>query len=253
MTIREAIRAEQKAMKNRSFREKAQYFWEYHALKLGAILLAVVVVVCFIVNLATKKDMGFNAVFFGGQAQPALESFMDGFSQHIALDEEQYEVTVQDYPTVRLDNPSDTTAYQTLQGFATLTSVGMVDNVVADVDLFLYYGYLGHFVDLREVLTPQQLEALAPHLYYIDMKLLQQQAESFDGLVFEFGKCPDPKAPEDMTEPIPVGLDVAGATEAFRSSYQFLGKPVMGVSISSERPETARVFLKYCYGLADEG
>lgn len=250
MTIREAIRAEQKSMKNRSFQEKLQYFFEYHALKLGAILLAIVVVICFVVNFVTQKDTGYNAVFFGGWAQPSVDAFMEGFSRHIDLDMENYEVTIQDLPAVRLDNGGEGAAYPTLQSFATLAAAGMVDNMAADVDLFLYYGYMGHLVDLRTVLTPQQLQALSPHLYYIDQQLLEQQAESYDGLVFEFGKCPDPKAPEAMEDPIPVGLDISAATEEFQNCYQFVGTPVMGISISSQRPETAQEFLKYCFGLS---
>ena len=129
-------------------------------------------------------------------------------------------------------------------------AVFLYGNIAADEDLFLYYSYLGYTTDLRTVLSAQQLAALQPHLHYVDGKLLEQQENSEGGLSFAYGDCPDPKKPEAMTDPIPVGIDLSAATQAFRSSYTFSSDvPVLGLCVSSANPGIALSFLQYALGL----
>ena len=247
MTIREAIRAEQKSMKDRSPKEKISYFLEYHGIKTACILIAVIVVITFIISAVTRKESGYMGVFFGASVQKSAESYMNSFAQAAGIDTDVYELTVQSYPDIQLDAAITQDVYQTMQGFTAMVTANMVDSIAADADLFLYYSYLGYTADLRTVMTQEQLEELGPWLRYIDGELLRQLEESDDSSV-DYTQYPDPADPTAMTDPIPVGIDLSGASTEFLKSYTFWVKdPVIGICSTSENTENALAYLQYIF------
>ena len=53
-----------------------------------------------------------------------------------------------------------------------------------------------------------------------------------------------------MSDPIPVGISIRAATEAFQRAYTFSSKePVVGICAGSEKPGTSLAFLEYALGL----
>ena len=250
MTIRESIRAQWEAVKNRSTKEKISYFWEYYGIKTVCILTAAVLLIAFIVNMVTQKEYGYTGVFFGATAQSTADTYLNNFAQAAGMDTDTYDLTVQSALDIRMDDKITDETYQAMQRFAAMVAANMVENIAADTDLFLYYSYLGYTVDLRTVLTGEQLTALEPHLHYIDGELLRQQENSEQGLTFDYGDCPDSKAPAAMTDPIPVGIDLSAATQAFHDSYIFAcDTPVIGICASSKKVGFALSFLQYTFGL----
>lgn len=250
MTIREAIKDQRQSMKNRTAAEKFSYFREYYGIRTICLVAALILVVSFTVGQLTKKDTGFHAVFFGGNAAQNSDAFLADFADAIQLDTKRFELTAQTSLDIRMNDTVTEETYMALESFVAMVATGMVDNIAADMDLFLYYSYLGYTVDLRTVLPQEQLAVLTPNLCYIDGDLLRQQENSETGLTFEYGQCPDPKKPELMTDPIPVAIDLAAATPAFRSSYTFGSDSVcIGICASSERPDTSRSFLQFIFAL----
>ena len=251
MTIRETIREQWKAMKDKPFKEKLSYFWDYYGIKTICILIAVAVVISFIVSIVTQKESAYLGVFFGANPTGSSSAFLEEFSQFAQIDRETYDVTIQTSLDIRMDQQVTDETYQAMQSFAAMVAASMVDNFAADKDLFLYYCYLGYTTDLRTVLTAEQLEKLAGSLHYVDGKLLQEQENAEEGLTFDYGECPDSKKPELMEDPIPVGIDVSAATEAFQESYTFANEQtVIGICIGSARQETALRFLHFAFGIA---
>ncbi len=250
MTIRESIRAQWETVKNRTAKEKLSYFWEYYGVKTVCVLIAAALLIAFVVSMVTQKEYGYTGAFFGAVKQPSADAYMTGFAQAAGIDTRQFALTVQEFPDVRMDDAVTEENYQAMQKFAAMAAANMVENIAADIDLFLYYGYLGYAVDLRTVLTPAQLSRLKPYLHYIDGELLKEQENADEGLTFDYGDCPDSTDPDGMREPIPVAIDLAAATEAFRTAYTFgSGTPVMGICAGSENPAAALAFLQYAFGL----
>ena len=250
MTIREAIRAEWKSVKNRTPKERFAYFREYYGMKTIVVAIAVVLLIAFVITMVTKKEYGYSGVFFGATPQSSADQYLSDFAQAAGIDPEVYELSIQSSLDIRMNDKITEETYQAMQSFAAMVAANMVDNVAADVDLFLYYSYLGYMADLRTILTEAQLAELAPYLHYIDGKLLEEQNNSDEGLTFEYGQCPDSRKPEAMVNPIPVGIDLSAATDAFHSSYTFSSKvPVIGICASSEHPGSALAFLQYALGL----
>ncbi len=248
MTIRESIQSQWKTLKNRSAKEKLSYLWDYYGIKALCALIGVAIVIAFVVSMVNQKEQAYLGVFFGATPQGDSLDFLQDFADIAQINTKEQEITVQTSLDIRMDDQITDETYQAMQSFAAMVAASMVDNFAADQELFLYYAYLGYATDLRAVLSDDQLAALEPWLYYIDGDLLRQSTE--DGLAFEYGQCPDPRDPSAMVDPIPVGIDITTATDAFRGSYTFASENVaLGICAGSAHPETASTFLTFAFGL----
>lgn len=250
MTIRETIKAQAEAMKNRTLKERFSFFWEYYALKTFAALLALIIVVAFIISMATQKQYAFTGVFFGAQSQPGAEDYLTDFAHTANIDLKDYTLTVQTSPDIRMDQQISTEIYQHMETFSAMVAAQSVSCFAGNPELFLYYAYLGYTTDLRTVLSQQELEVLAPYLYYVDMHLIQTQEDNDGGYTDAYMQHPDPTKPELMTDPVPVGVSLEAANEDFLKHYHFTGTNLIGICKSSEYPQYAQAFLRHCLCLA---
>lgn len=245
MTIREAIKEQQKSIKNRSLKERISYFWQYHALKTFALLAAFAVLVAFIVTMATKKEYAFTGMFFGITEKQETETYLSAFARDAGIDEDQYALTVQLGPDVRMDQQISTEIYQSMETFTAMVAAGSIDCFAAGDDHFLYYAYMDYAVDLRTVLTGEELDALAPYLYYVDAQLIREQEAADGGYADAYMQRPDPTKPDNMKDPVPVGVSLEAASQDFLNNYRLAGTTVMGICASSEHKENALAFLRY--------
>lgn len=247
MTIREAIREQQKSIKNRSAKEKLSYFWEYHGIKTICLIIALVIVIAFIVTMVTQKKPGFTGVFFGVTSQSSSEKYLADFASAAGIDPAKYQLTVQESLDIRMDQSITPDIYQSMETFAAMVASKSVDCFAGNRELFLYYAYTEYAVDLQAVLTPEELESLSPYLHYIDRKVLEEAENADDRQSVQY---PDSTKPELMADPIPVAVSLDAATDAFKEAYHFDAGCVIGICASSEQMENARSFFRYCLGLS---
>ena len=246
MTIHEARKEQLASMKNRSLKEKLPFFWEYYGIRTIALVVAAVTVIAFVVNLATKKEPAFTGVFFGANPQPSADSYLEDFGQSAAIDVEKYDLTVQCQPDIRMEQQITPDIYSYMESFTAMVAAQSVDCFAANSELYLYFGYLEYAVDLRTVLTTEEIEALKPYLYYIDAHLIEQQESANEGYASAYSQRPDATKPELMKDPVPVGVSLSIATDAFKESYVFGSDAVIGICASAPYRENALAFLRHC-------
>ena len=246
MTIREAIQQQQKSIKNRSLPERISFFWEYYGIKTICLLLAVTALVAFIISMASKKDYAFTGVFFGAVTQENTRQYLSAFAADAGIDENQYALTVQCQPDIRMDQQITPEIYQSMETFTAMVASKSVDCFAGNEDLFLYYAYLEYATDLRTVLTQEELEKFSAYLHYVDGKLIEEQETANDGYANAYAQRPDSTKPELMQDPIPVAISLDAATAAFKEAYGFRDNAVIGICSGSEQSENALSFLRYC-------
>lgn len=250
MTIRESIRSQWESIKDKSTKEKLAYFWHYYGFRTILILCIVLLAIFFAVEVITQKEYAYTGIFFGSQEQESADSYMAEFARREGIDTEEYELTVQSLLDIRLDGQVTEELYQTIATFTALVETNMVDNIAAETDLFLYYSYLGYTADLRTQLTHEQLEALAPHLIYMDAALIAEQQNTGEAPTIDYKNFPDPKDPDAMGDPVPVGIDLSAASDAFRSAYTFSSNSVaFGICSTTEKNEIAVDFIRCVFEL----
>lgn len=248
MTIRETIRTQIRSMKDRSWREKISYFLEYYGGKTLLLLLGLGIIVAFCVTLAAQKTPAFTATFFGAEPQPAAEDFLSGYIQAAGIDDQRNEVSILTYDDIQADAVISQDTYQSIEVFTAMAASHSVDCFAANTDFFLVYAYRDYAIDLRTVLRPSELDALAPYLRYID-GALRDAEDANDAGATQKPVWPDAACPERMDDPIPVGIVLSKATGAFAESYPFAcDDPVIGVCANSDHVDNAAVFLWYCFG-----
>ena len=244
MTIREAIKEQQKSIKNRSAKEKLSYFWEYHGIKTICLVVALVIAVAFVISIVTRKEPGFTGVFFGVTPQSSSEDYLADYAKAAGIDTNKYEITLQQSPDIRMDQTITPDIYQSMESFIAMVASKSVDCFAGNHELFLYYAYMEYAVDLRTVLTPAELEGLSPYLHYIDRKLIETHDEDRQSV-----QHPDSTKPELMADPIPVAVSLDAATAAFKEAYQYDAGCLIGICASSAQSQNARAFFRYCLGL----
>ena len=249
MTVREALRAQRKAMKDRSLKENIAYLWDYYGMKAILLIIVAIALLSTVVSVVSRKDSGFCGAFFGVVPRQEAEQYLQDFAEAAGIDTGRYSLSVQVSPDIRLGSTVTEDAFQHMQRFSAMVASKTADTFAANQDLFLYYSYAGYTLDLRTVLPPEQLAALSPWLYYIDGEMLAF-LESNDDPEFTLDQCPDPSKPEDMADPIPVAVSIQATTQAFQDNYPFVTNDVIiGICVSSEHTDHARAFLQYALGL----
>jgi len=249
MTIRDAIRSERESMKKRSLKDKIAYFWEYHK----GIILGVVIVLsmigAYVISVTGQKEMRLCGVFMDTSPMDETQVYMDAFGDMVGIDPNVYDFFADTSYYLEEETVLDMKVYDTLKMLGARVSVNEVDTIAGRQHYFLELAYQEYFVDLRTVFTEQQLAELEPYILYIDQDIVRLQKELAENLEVYTKAYPDPKNTAAMGEPIPIGLDMDGATEEFHKALHMLGEEqAIGIVRNSLRTDTAVQFVLYVFG-----
>lgn len=248
MKIADYIKNEYKKVAEKPLRERWEYFWEYYKWPVLAVVLAVVLLVQGIAGVVNKKDIVFSGFVLNSRLVPDDSEFLQGFYDYAGIDSGSQETAF--YCDITLNDgnsKNDITAFQRIMaGIATKEA----DFVVGQAVPFRLCAYnTGKiFLDLREFFDEETLALFADRLYYIDGAVLTildaPLGEQMDMSAVEY---PDPTKPDDMEDPIPVGIDISSC-EAFRSAYYLTDASLyLGVIANTPRTELALQLIEYLF------
>lgn len=228
-------------MKSKPFRQRLSYFWDYYKWYILVALLALVLLGHTVSAKLTQKDVILNGILIDGMAPLEVPAAVQSFYDANGIDSQKQEMVLD--TGLALDSGMPSVVANTYQVIH--ARVG-----AQDADFIMGYEYAiqrlaydsSHmFADLRELFSAETLAGWEGSIYYIDGSVLSLIA----GAGFEEIPLPDPFQPEDMTDPIPVALDVS-ACAAFSSVYYSSDRPVY-ISVVSNAPNrelTAR-FIEF--------
>ena len=224
-----------------SLKEKLEHILTYFWLPIVIVLVSVFFIVTMIVNFAQQKDTVVSVCLVNDMADAdVLLPYMDEFVREQGYDLEEYEAEVVN--NIYLTGPDFVANYQAMQVVMSMVAAESLDLVFGDEAAILRYGHQEYLRDLREVLSPEQLEKYADRLLYLDMAFLREVSEA--PVSGEEPDFPDPRKPEDMAEPIPFAIDLGTDTDMSRMAYPLSGGMV-GVVVNAPNLENALTFLDY--------
>ena len=108
------------------------------------------------------------------------------------------------------------------------------------------------FIDLRNVMTPEQIAYYEDSFYWIDYDLLENYELDFDKGAYVYNE--NHRSPEGMKNPMPVGVYITPDKE-FDENYTFLydKEVVFALTFNTEaEPELALGFLDFLSGRTAE-
>lgn len=260
MAVMDEFKEERAALKNGTPKEKISYFVYYYKWHVIITIAVIAMIVSFIVQIVNRKDNALYVCMLNtvekGIDGPAYDStaskdYADKFAEYAGIDTDEYDVYFD--TSMRLNyNSMDEETVNSSQKYMTYLAAAEMDVIVTDEASLELYAYQEDFYDLREILTPEQIEKYEPYFYYIDMVTVAERNEimdSPDNLYTDYVLiAPDPRKPEAMEEPVPVGIYLDNCDE-LRESFYFQSDDVVAcVFINTQRLDTALQYLDFLMG-----
>lgn len=247
MPVMDEFKEEREMLKHGTLKQKFTYFMDYYKW----YVIVAVAVIGFIASLVyqalTSKETRFFAALVNAFEIVSPEEHIRGFADYAQIDTDEYDIVFDS--SMHIDNSSMTqdtiTSSQKLMVFIAASEV---DVVMADQDIIEQYAYNDSFYDIREVLTAEQIEKYESRFFYMDLAVAEAIKAAQSDPDYDYSQTPshpDPRKPEAMEQPVPVGIFLDGA-QALNEVYYFAyGEPVLAVSATSPHLETVPEYVDF--------
>lgn len=245
MPVMDEFKEERAALKNGTLKEKLSYFWCYYKWHVVAAAAIIGFAVSMIVSIVTSKENALYVAIINGVELPPAAEYPAAFAKYAGIDLDTCDIMFD--TTMRYGDSLDQDTIASSQKLMTYLAAGELDVFVGDEPVINQYAYNDTFCDLRNILTAEQLERYESCFYYLDQELLDALNEAKNSPDYDFGTFttrPDPKDPEVMENPVPVGLYLNTAS-AFLESYYITGDAVLAIPVNNDNRENTCKFIDF--------
>lgn len=247
MAVMDEFKEERANLKNKSLGKKIGYFWMYYKWYVIVGIIAVAAIAGTVYSIATQKADALFGVTLNGYPTMYQEDFVTGFMEYANIDAEEYAVNINS--SLRMSSAMDSDSMSAAEFITVYTFAGDMDFMTADPWAFTHYTYNNIFADLSTLLDEQTLQDLDGKLLYMDAAVMrkieeiQQTGESADDVAL-----PNPFKPEEMQEPVPIGIDISSCSSFMDAYYYEDSTAYLGIVANAGSKETAVEFVKYIIG-----
>jgi len=250
MAVMDEFKEERDALKKGSFKQKISYFWTYYKWYVVITLAVIAFIISFVYELMNRKDDAFYGVFLNSVAMDGSADFIQGFADKLEIDTEEYNVSIDSSLYLDRDSIDENTIAST-QKLAVYIASAQIDVIASDADSLTQQAYNETLYNLYDILSEEQIAEYEPYFYYIDRKVVEDKNENAYTDDYEL-VYPDPSRPEDMADPIPVGIYIDAAT-GLSGAYSFRDETiVIGIVINTTRPEESVSFIEYIFDIQNQ-
>jgi len=249
MSFIDNIKEDWQKVKGKPAKEKWEFFWDYYKIPAICIVLVIVLVVQGCVSSANKKETIFSGFALNCRVSTDEDLFWDGFYEAAGISKEYQ--TAACYASMQIVEGQNQMNNETIQKIIANCAVREADYIIGDPYAFRTCAYTSQYLltDLREILDAETLEKYADRIYYIDETIIDTLnsplGEQVEPNALEYPQ--DPKKPETMKKPVPVGIDVSHR-EDIQNAYYLDSTIFVGIVKSTARPELCKQFLEYLLG-----
>lgn len=250
MALMDEFKKEREAIKHKSLIHRLSYFWQYHKWQVGLVILAIVFLATYVYPVLTKPETLINGVLLNtydtGVQNPATKLASD-FMKDQGYDDTTNNVVLNGsllYSPTGLSNVSSSN-YQIMQVLLTQSSTGDLNFITGDLESMLELAYKDFYSDLSVLLTDEQFTRYEPYMLYIDYEVLtsikeaNSKQQSTEHILF-----PDCRKPENMTNPVPVMIDMTQSNR-LQEIYQASHNTICFGAVYTEHQEELLKFIDY--------
>lgn len=258
--VQDEIHEQHMKMKDMSLKGKLQYFWDYYKIHTIVILASIAFLVTLIHDIRSAKDYGFYSIMLNSAGLSSI-SMEAAFSEYAGIDLETYDCFIDTDSRISY---SSITQYDmaTVQKLVALVQSREIDALVFDSEVFNNYANNEFFLDLNTFFTKEELAQYEDRLYYVDYAEIAKANEdtsyenedlistadaaslTIDDVLAE---AQTHRHPEEMEQPIPVGIFLEGSPFAQQTGSYGQLQPVFGVSATTTRPDMAKKYLEFLW------
>lgn len=246
MAVMDEFKEERANIKNQPFKKRLEYFWTYYKWHVLGGLFAAMVVIMLIHDLLGKTEDVLYGVLLNANSTKIEETLADDFAAYLGIDTDKYSVVFNS--GLRMSEQFDANSIDASEFLSVYIATGDLDITVMDPYNFRKYAYTNTYKDLRDCLDDKMLDFFSDKLYYVDLALVKEvEARSQAHLSVEDLVFPDPSHPEEMTDPIPVGIDI-GCSSRFTDAYYYQSEQIyLGIVMNSDSADIAVRFLEFLF------
>ena len=247
MPVMDEFREEREALKHGTLKQKFRYFLDYYKWYVVAAVAIVGFAASIIYNMVTRKDMAFSVSLINAFDIGSGDEYLASFAEYAGIDTEEFDIMADSSMQIDYTSTDQNTA-ASIQKLMVLVAAGEIDALLSDEAVIEQYAYSETFYDLRDVLTAEQLDAYGPYLFYMDQAVADAVSEAQMDPDYEstaMPERPDPRKPEAMEQPVPVGICL-GEAQALNETYVFLsGEGILAVPATSPHLETVSQYVDF--------
>lgn len=256
MPVMDEFREEREALKNESFKKKVEYFFYYYKWHVIGTLVTVIFLGTLAHDVLTAKDYALYGAFLNTYAlEEPMEEMTTELATLLEVDTDEYIVDIDTTLSIGGSSSLDATgytasevSYTSQQKLMAYMAAAELDFIAADQTTFLDYASSETFYDLRQILTPAQIEKYEPYFFYVDMAEVRKDEEeanngNFDYVMREF----DPADPSTCVDPVPIAIYINNS-EKISEIFTFREELVpMGIVANTKHLEDTLFFLDYLF------
>jgi len=244
MPVMDEFKEERAALKNGTLKQKLSYFFDYYKWYVVVGIIAIIFFSSLIHQMVTRKDIAFYALLLNASySSPEESESPDAFAAYAGIDTDEFDIVYDASIQIGTGTVEDFQASQALMVHITAADL---DVMISDLGSLRNYAYLGDFYDLRDLLSAEQLDRYESSFYYIDKTVAEEIQTANEDLNYEYEPVyGDPLRPENMQDPIPVGILLPKDCSLLQDYIFPDTAPAVSVMINSKHPETALRFLDF--------
>ncbi len=259
-TLREDTNEQIKTMKDRSFKEKAEYFWEYYKFHALGIIVGIAVIIAIIRSILSYREYAISIIIVNPdnivteERSPEWESDL---AEILQINTRKEQIYIDTSISVGNNTPQQL-EYSALQKLVAFFTSRTADVFISNTPLFEEYSQNGNLSDLRNYYTDEELEALSDIIYYTDAATFvdYQDVTNLDAQEDQEKYIVDHRDPDSMTDPIPTGFYITVSSRLGKTGvYDYLsgfdnyqGHPqegVIGIPVVVTDVEKAKLTVDY--------
>ncbi len=246
MAVMDEFKEEREAIKNATFKKRAEYFWDYYKIHTIVIVFSLFFLCAFAQSYLTAKDTVLYVAMINSYAETeAIDDIEADYLEMLDVNTKKYDVILSN--TIFLNyEEQDTNHVYSVQSLVTLVAAGEVDILASEEATYVELAYQDIFMNLEELLTEEELAMYADRLFYVDQAVIDVINQLIDEYADE-SEYPDyvyGSNPEDMENPVAVGIYAEAGTTMTDTFYYYDDMAVIGVVANSGRTENAMGFVE---------
>ena len=170
MPVMDEIKEQQEKVKQRDFKSRLSYFWDYYKVHTIVAIVTVFVLSIFISDfIEGQKDCIIYTLMLNGYPTGDMEAMMDEFLVESGYNPDKVNAFLEGNLTYTINSTDDSTV-ASMQKLLVMAQSGTVDFLIANDTVIDYYAEQFMFHDLRDILPADMLQEYEQNDYLIYAK-----------------------------------------------------------------------------------
>lgn len=215
-TLREDTLEQLKEMKDRPFKDKLEYFWEYYKYLALGVIVTIAIIIGIIHSIVSYREYAISIIVVNSDSTVSDElsdEWESDLAEILQINTKKEKVYID--TSIQVGNGTQQQIeYAALQKLVAFFTSRTADVFIANTPLFEEYSQNGNVGDLRNYYSEEELEALSDIIYYTDAATFvdYQDISNLDAQEDQKKYTVDHRDPDSMQDPIPTGFYVTNST-----------------------------------------